>query len=305
MQKPGDLDRARPFTRAQLKAAGGEVSDLRRRDYVAIFRDAWVHRDGIDRDTRTRAALLIHPPSAFASHFSAARVWEVPVPEHRFEHVTVRRLKDRRERPELKSHVTKRPRRVTKVRGIPVTDLITTFIDLAGWLTLVDLVVLGDAMAKKYNVSPARLLRACRASTDYYAKLVARAAEYVRSGVDSPMETRLRMLIVLAGLPEPVVNVQVRDELARIVRRYDLCYPAIKLVVEYEGRQHADDRRQWESDIDRREELDDEGMRILLVTSTGIYREPERTLQRVRRQLVARGMADVPEIDDAWREHFT
>ena len=112
------------------------------------------------------------------------------------------------------------------------------------------------------------------------------------------------MLIVLAGLPEPVVNVQIRDENGVLVRRFDLCYPELKLVVEYEGRQHADDRAQWESDIDRREELDDAGMRILIVTSTGVYREPERTLQRVRRQLLERGMVAVPPIDDAWREHF-
>ena len=32
------------------------------------------------------------------------------------------------------------------------------------------------------------------------------AARYVRNGVDSVHETRLRMLLVLAGLPEPTVN---------------------------------------------------------------------------------------------------
>ena len=38
------------------------------------------------------------------------------------------------------------------------------------------------------------------------AKLARRAARFVRDGVDSAMETRLRMLLVLAGLPAPEVN---------------------------------------------------------------------------------------------------
>lgn len=303
MATPSRLQDDRPFTRAQLKASGGDVRVLRRREYVQVFRQVWIRSDAIDVDTRIRAALLIHPDGAFASHFSAARLLGLPVPDHRFEHVTVRRLKDRRERPELKSHVTRRPRRLTTVRGIPTTDPITTFIELAGWLPLVDLVVLGDALVERFDIRPERLLRACRASGDYYAKAAARAAEYVRQGVDSPMESRLRMLIVLAGLPEPRVNLQIRED-GVLKRRFDLCYPELKLVVEYDGRQHAEDAVQWERDLDRREELDDDDYRILVVTAKGIYREPERTLARIRRQLVKRGMADVPQIDEAWRDHF-
>lgn len=298
------FDDHRPFTRAQLKKAGFDPEVLRSEQYVQVIRPTWVHRDGVDEDTRVRAALLIHPEGAFASHFSAGRVHRLPLPDHRFEHVTVRHEKHRRDRAELKSHVTKRPRRIVWVRGIPTTDVITTFIELAGWLPLVDLVVLGDVIVRRHGVSTSKLLRACRGSGDYYAKAAARAASYVRAGVDSPMETRLRMLIVLAGLPEPLVDVQERDAFGNVLRRYDLCYPSVKMVVEYDGLQHVHDVEQWERDLDRREELDDEEFRILVVTAKGIYREPERTLQRIRTQLVRRGMPDVPEIDDAWREHF-
>lgn len=298
------FDRHRPFTRAQLRKAGIASSVLRTQDYVQVMRGAWVHCGGVDDDTRIRAALLIHPAGAFASHFSAGRVWRLPLPEHRFEHVTVHDHDDRRGRPGLKSHVTGRKRRITSVRGIPVTDVIATFIDLAGSLALVDLVVFGDALVEKYDVTPRQLIRACRDSDDYYAKAALHAASYVRAGVDSPMETRLRMLIVLAGLPEPVVNRRVCDEHGAVLRRYDLSYPELKLVIEYDGWQHVTDPRRWESDLARREELDDQGQRLLVVTSTGVFREPARTLERIRNQLIERGMPDVPEIDDAWRDHF-
>jgi hypothetical protein len=301
-KKPFDV--RSPFTRAQLVAAGMVVSLLRRREFHQVERGVWVRQDGIDDLTLIRAALALHPEDAFASHLSAAKVLRLPVPEHPFAHVTVTEEKDRRFRPEIKPHVTMRKRRVIIVNGIRTTDPIATFIDCAGWLSLVDLVVLGDALVKKYGISAAELLKACGESTDYYAGLARRAAAYVRDGVDSPMETRLRMLIVLAGLPEPEVDFKIYNDDGTWRRRFDLCYPGIMLIVEYDGRQHAEDPAQWESDLERREELDDEEYRILVVTAKGIYVEPLRTLQRVRRQLVLRGYGDVPPIQPGWEEHF-
>jgi hypothetical protein len=301
-RKPFDV--RDPFTRAQLVAAGMASSLLRRNEFLQVVSGVWVRQDGIDGLTLIRAALALHPDDAFASHLSAAKVLGLPVPEHRFAHVTVGKAKDRRYRPQIKPHVTIRPRRVILVHGIRTTDPIATFIDCAGWLSLVDLVVLGDAIVKKYRVSPETLRRACAASDDYYAGLALRAAEYVRDGVDSPMETRLRMLIVLAGLPEPEVNVTIYNDDGTWRRRFDLYYRHAKLIVEYDGRQHAEDPAQWASDLERREEFDDDGYRILIVTSKGIFAEPLRTLQRVRRQLVLRGGVEVPEIQPDWEEHF-
>lgn len=303
MDEPAFDDR-RPFTRKQLRAAGGDPKILRRRDYMQVLPQVWVLKEGIDQDTLVRAALLLHPPAAFASHLSAAAVLGLPVPEHAFAHVTVRRAADRRFRPRIKPHVTGRPRHVIVVRDIRTTDPIATFIDCAGWLGLVDLVILGDALVKQYGISAERLVRACKASTDYYASAALAAADMVREGVDSPMETRLRLLIVLAGLPEPTVNFRIYREDGTWKRRFDLCYPGIKLIIEYDGRQHAESIEQWHKDIERREEFDDEGYRILVVTARGVFREPARTVERVRRQLLLRGHPNVPSVDDRWQEYF-
>jgi uncharacterized protein DUF559 len=277
---------------------------LRRRCFTQVLPRVWVATSAIDQDTVIRAALHLHPADAFASHLSAAAVLGLPVPDHGFVHVTVRRPEDRRFRPGLKPHVTERPRRIAVVRGIRTTDPIATFIDCAGWLSLVDLVVLGDALARRFRIAAARLVRACRTSTDYYRSAALKAALLVRDGVDSPMETRLRLLIVFAGLPEPLVNFILRDAHGDWRRRFGLYYAAVKLIVEYDGRQHADSATQWARDLERREELDDEGYRILVVTAADIYQQPLRTLQRIRRQLVERGMPGVPEIGDGWKEHF-
>lgn len=294
----------RPFTTQQFRAAGFEPAVLRRRTFVQIFKGIWAYTEHVDALTRIRAAVLAHPEGAIASHFSAARIYELPVPDHPFEHVTVFRTDDRRCRQGLKSHVTKRRKRVQLVRGIPVVEPVVMFIQLAGQLSLVDLVVLGDALVRKFGIRPAELRRRCRSSGDYYAKAAAAAAEYVRSGVDSPMESILRMLIVLAGLPEPQTNAPIRNDDGTLRRRFDLYYAEGRVIVEYDGRHHALDAAQWRHDLERREELDQAGYRIVVVTAEGVYREPRRTLERVRRALVERGVRGVPPIQDDWREHF-
>ena len=112
-------------------------------------------------------------------------------------------------------------------------------------------------------------------------RVARRAAAYVRAGVDSAMESRLRMLLVLAGFPEPEVNVILRDLGGDWSRRFDLCYLALKLIIEYDGEQHGDlDHR--DSDIHRREELERLGYTLVQVTSRGrstVIRA--RTLRRV------------------------
>ncbi len=293
----------RPFTRAEFLAAGGGRGALRGARYLEIVKSIFIEVDQADSDARVRAALMVHPEGAFASHWSAARVLRLPVPDNPFEHVTVRKKEDRRFRPWLKAHVTIRKRGVVVVRGVPVTDPITTFLQMAGHLSLVELVVLGDAIVRQKRIAPSRLVEAARKSTDYYAAAALRAALYVRKGVDSPMETRLRMLIVLAGLPEPVVNVVLVHEDGSWRRRFDLCYPKIKLVVEYNGRHHRE-AEQSASDRVRAQELAPEGYFILAFEAENIYVTPQATLERIRRHLVLRGMRDVPSLKDSWRGHF-
>lgn len=119
------------------------------------------------------------------------------------------------------------------------------------------------------------------------------------------METRLRMLLVLAGLPEPEINVVVRDADGEPLRRYDLTFREARTIVEYDGRHHIERVEQWESDLARREEIEDGGWRILVVTSRGIHRRPDQTLLRVQRRLSERGMPGVPtRLSDDWRPHF-
>lgn len=119
------------------------------------------------------------------------------------------------------------------------------------------------------------------------------------------METRLRMLIVLAGLPAPQVNFILRHPDGSWWMRFDLCYPSLKLIIEYDGRQHAEDDDQWLHDLKRREALDRMGWRIIVVTSRDYYDTPEEVLRRLRDALIDRGMLGVRRrFKTEWMRHI-
>ncbi|MDN5896887.1 MAG: hypothetical protein L0H93_23055 [Nocardioides sp.] len=297
------FDASQPFTRADAMAAGVDPRVLRTSSYRRVLRGVWIASEAWTPYTPIFSALKLHPRGAVATHFSAARLLDLPVPDSPFIHVTVFDPLDRRFRAEVKSHVTTRKISVTHRHGLPCTSPLKTFVDLAGHTSLVDMVVLGDAMIKKYVISVDDLVEYCANSTDYYAGLARLAASYVRKGVDSPMESRLRMLLVLAGLPEPTVDFRLYDEFGNVRRRIDLSYPHLRLAIEYDGRHHIR-FGQWKGDIERREDLGDEDWVILTVIAEGVFKVPEETIERVRRKILRLGGGPLPSINPAWLSHF-
>jgi very-short-patch-repair endonuclease len=294
-----------PFTRAQALAVGLDPCAASPGRYVRLLPTVYLDaRVPVTPLVRVRAALAPFEGRATASHVSAARVYGVPLPTVPTEHVSVTDQRHRRRLSGVHAHVNPRPD-VCVVKGIPVSSPLQMFVELGTLLSLVDHVVVGDHLVRAGLVTLTELVTGCERSTERGARAARRAASYVRERVDSPMETRLRMLLVLAGLPEPRVNLTIRDVDGVPVRRYDLSWPAVKAIVEYDGRQHIEREANWESDLERREAIDDDGWRILVVTSRGIYRQPERTVERVWRLLRARGLAGVPvRPSEAWRAHF-
>ena len=105
-------------------------------------------------------------------------------------------------------------------------------------------------------------------------------------GAESPMETRLRLLLTRSGLPEPRLNPAIR--IGDQTLHPDLLYPQWRVAIEYEGEQHRTDERQWRHDIWRREVFEDAGWRQIRVTKDDILKEPEALLARVARILAKR-----------------
>jgi very-short-patch-repair endonuclease len=292
------FDPKQPFNRAEARAAGIGVKTLLSSRFQKVFYDCYVS-SAVPLTTRLRAkaALGISPPGSFVSHATAARIWGGLVPGTSDVHVTVPPTAVRSSRQGVKAHAAVVDAAVTRFRNLPISTPEQTFLDLATSLDLVALVVLGDSLIRAGRTSAAGLRDAALAWRGRGAKLARRAARYVRDGVDSAMETSLRMLLVLAGLPVPEVNFILRHPDGSWWMRFDLCFPALKLIIEYDGRQHAEDSEQWLHDLKRREALDRLGWRVIVVTKHDYYEAPEEVLRRVRDALIERGMVGV-------RRHF-
>lgn len=295
-----------PFTRADARAHGITDAELRGPRYQRLFHDVYAAADLLVTPLlMAQAALRISPAGSHASHHTAAAIWRACPPDQAATHVTVPYGTSRPRRRGIKGHEPDRVVEVVSRYGVLLSSPAQTFLDLAAVISLVDLVVVGDSLVRETGVTPAQLVAAADRWAGDGARLARRAARLVRHGVDSPMETRLRMLIVLAGLSEPKVNMILRRPDGSWRMRFDLGYPRLKLIVEYDGRQHAEDDGQWDHDIDRREELDRLGWRIIVVRSKGIYVEPERTLARVLAALRDRGATGLPcRLSTEWRQYF-
>lgn len=299
------FDPQQPFVRAEGLANGLTEKVLRGPGYRRLFRNVLVSAATPPSALqRVQGALALQCEEAWASHASAARVKGAPIPTIADEHVSVRHQKLRRHHKGLRCHVGD-PAGVVVERGLRVSGDIPMFIELGGQLGLVDLVVVGDWLVRRRGMTPERLLEACERSRHRDARKALAAARFVRADVDSPMETRLRLLLVLAGLPEPVVNLVVRDEVGEVIRRYDLSYPVVRVAVEYNGKLHVEVVENWEDDLERRADMDEDDWRLVVVIGSGIYKDPMRTLRRVHRVLLARRMPGVPlRLSDDWRPHF-
>lgn len=198
-----------------------------------------------------------------------------------------------RGRPGLRIHTAGLdPSAVTSCGPLPVTTPIRTCFDMARRLPLVEAVVTLDSALHRKLVTLQEL-------RDYVGRTSAvrglpkarQVIELVEPDVESPMESRLRMILVLGGLPRPEVQVELRNQDGSFLARPDLLYPAARLAIEYDGATHRDN---LVADNRRQNRLQRAGYRLLRYTSPDVYNRPDEILEEVRMQL---GAADAARLD--------
>ena len=109
------------------------------------------------------------------------------------------------------------------------------------------------------------------------------------------METRLRVLLVLAGLPRPEVQVSIHDDQGRFLGRPDLLYSRQHLAIEYDGGSHRD---RMVDDNRRQNGLVGAGLRLLRFTAADVYGTPDLVAMQVRRGLVGSLLTPKPLDED-------
>ncbi|TNB74282.1 hypothetical protein FHJ30_06225 [Arthrobacter sp. BB-1] len=113
------------------------------------------------------------------------------------------------------------------------------------------------------------------------------ALDRARVGSDSAPETRLRLALEDASLPEPLLNVP--TELgAGVVRQPDLSYPEQKVAVEYDGEGHSE-AVQIVRDIAREEDFARAGWLLVRISKRHMERDARPAVAKVRSALLSRG----------------
>jgi very-short-patch-repair endonuclease len=270
---------------AGLVTRGG----LRGARFVRVFRDVYTRcgPDPPDLWLRSAAAYRLVEERGVLSGYSAALLLGAdcaPGPDIPAE-VTVPGG-GQRVQPGLRVHRDRvAPGEVTTVGGIRCTSPLRTAYDLARREGPVEAVVAVDRLANVYRFNPDLLLnfavhyRGARGN-DRIPDVLAWTCPYA----GSPMETRLRLVIVKGGLPCPRVQWPVQDVLHRTVVWLDLAYPGHAIGIEYEGNDHTTPQG-VRRDIGRYTRLLDLGWRIYRYTGTDVYCDPERIVAELTRAL--------------------
>jgi very-short-patch-repair endonuclease len=98
------------------------------------------------------------------------------------------------------------------------------------------------------------------------------------------METRVRLLLVDGGLPQPVAQHVVCDAFGRFIARVDMAYPKKRIALEHDGDHHRS-RSVYQSDVRRRNALTDAGWTVVTIVAAEFYGSPQQIVERVKRLL--------------------
>jgi hypothetical protein len=240
---------------------------------------------------------------------SAARLWRAPLPGRLEEdwriHLARPRGRSTPRRVNVVGHQLRLlPDEVVELDGVRLTSPARTWLDLASVLASDDLVAAGDSLVCAHGPE-FPVPRAALCSIEDLRDMVERhpgsrgvrkaraAVELVRVGADSPPETRLRLLLVRAGLPEPVLNHVVREENpwggnGAAVLWPDAAYPRWRIALQYEGIHHSGED-QYLRDIRRADTALRLGWLEVRISRLDLAGGHPGALRKVHRALESRG----------------
>jgi very-short-patch-repair endonuclease len=218
-----------------------------------------------------RAAVMAVGEGAAISHRSGAETYGLPSGRREPIELTCVRW-DRAVRPGLVVHESRRLESVDirEVDGIPTTSPELVLLHLAGMRPNADyLETLLHAARRKRLIT----YESTRQMFDRHARRGVAGTRLMRLALEqwdpaqrpteSDMETKLLQAIRAYGLPDPVLQFEVRDARGVLVGRVDAAYPSALLALEYDSKQEHSDEFQLARDAQRRNALAALGYRTL------------------------------------------
>ncbi|MGH8824894.1 MAG: DUF559 domain-containing protein [Jiangellaceae bacterium] len=286
--EPAEL-RLTPFLgRAAVDAGLLTTRQLQSKPWVRLLRSVYVHRDLPLTDVmRARALLLVVPGRSVVAGLTAAWLhgaWQ-PLPGRSVPLQYARPRAASSGRP-AGTHLSRRVLHVDgtglsdliEVGGIVTTSPLRTCFDLMRGRNLVEAVVVADAFAHAGVVDLPWLSAYVGMHRRWPGvRRSALAVDLSSAHSRSPGESRLRMVVVLAGFPVPLVNPPVFTGHPPVL----VGYPDLVIVVrcpvlglEYDGAYH-DDPQQRQADNRRENTLTRAGLPLLRYGAESVRRGRE------------------------------
>jgi very-short-patch-repair endonuclease len=282
------MDLTQPFRGSQAVAAGDLTpAVLRGPRFRRLFPDVYVPASAdIDFKLLSRAAyLLVAGRGALGGHSAAELLDASCAPAGAPAEVVVpHRI---RPRPGLLTRQDRvPPHELQVVDGVTVTTPERTAYDLGRRAPLVDAVVAVDALAHAHHqFDPREVLEVARRHLGSRgSSQLPRVVELADRRAGSPMETRIRLALYFGGLPRPTLQHPVGPY------ELDLSYPAVRIAIEYNGRDHLDPDRALR-DLRREAYLTSAGWIVLRFEAYLVLRRPDVVAGRVRARLATAARA--------------
>jgi hypothetical protein len=190
------------------------------------------------------------------------------------------------------------PDEVVSLDGVLITSRARTWLDCSRKMGIGELTVVADHLVRiprpefEGRTEPHATLEELADMLDRHKgtpgiRKARLALEQARVGADSAPETRLRLALENAGLPEPELNMPTELH-AGVVRQPDLSYPEHKVAVEYEGEGHSD-AAQIVRDIAREEDFARAGWTLVRISKRHMENGARSAVAKVRAALLSRG----------------
>jgi hypothetical protein len=174
------------------------------------------------------------------------------------------------------------PGDATVWRGIPVTSVARTLVDLAAVLSGEDLARACHEAGVKHRTTPAHVEAVLKRRPNSKGASKLRAIMHGDIQVSlSELERRFRKLLRRAGLPVPDMN-KVASE-----RRVDGRWPDHRLTVELNSYRYHNSRHAWETDYERAREAYARGDEFRQYTWRDVFEDPARMMAELRGLLSA------------------
>ena len=304
-----------PFTLGSAKASGIPPNRLRRADVAHVSRELYRPAGWSFELEAAARALSQASPGAWISHVTAARIrcqilpaWLADSSELHLS--KPRSLPEVRRRGVIGHSVLAMEDEIELVDGIRVSSRSRTWLDMAKRLSESELICMGDELIRVPRVEfegrtePFDTLDGLRLLVARHPNLQgvvrARAAlDRMRVGADSAPETLLRLAMEDAGLPEPQLQVPLR-EIDVVGPTADLGYRHRRLAIQYDGGHHLQEAQIF-SDKRRNKAFEAAGWIVLVFGRTDLSDGFDRAVREIKRAMrtsrldhpQASGFADV------------